>query len=68
MAKPEMGTKRQCLKCEARFNDLKRPQIVCPMCGAAHDLDAATRSRRTKRVTVTLLEKPAESPAAAAGE
>lgn len=53
MAKPEMGTKRQCMACTARFYDLKKPKIICPKCGAAHDLDAATRARKTRRTTET---------------
>ena len=28
------GTKRTCQACEARFYDLARSPIVCPMCGA----------------------------------
>ena len=28
------GTKRTCQACEARFYDLARTPIVCPMCGA----------------------------------
>ncbi|MGI6246314.1 MAG: TIGR02300 family protein [Pseudochelatococcus sp.] len=34
MAKPELGTKRQCLSCGAKFYDLNRDPILCPKCGA----------------------------------
>lgn len=33
MAKPELGTKRQCLNCGAKFYDLNKDPILCPKCG-----------------------------------
>lgn len=51
-----MGTKRQCMACAARFYDLKKSKITCPKCGAAHDLDAATKARKTRRTTETATE------------
>ena len=33
MAKPELGAKRQCQHCGAKFFDLNRDPIVCPKCG-----------------------------------
>jgi len=38
MAKPEWGVKRSCPSCGARFYDLQNDPIVCPSCGAPHDL------------------------------
>ena len=35
MAKPELGTKRLCLSCGAKFYDLNRDPATCPKCGAA---------------------------------
>ena len=32
MAKPELGTKRVCVSCAARFYDLTRRPAVCPRC------------------------------------
>jgi len=32
MAKPELGTKRVCVSCGARFYDLTRVPAVCPKC------------------------------------
>ena len=32
MAKPELGTKRVCVSCGARFYDLARAPAVCPTC------------------------------------
>jgi uncharacterized protein (TIGR02300 family) len=34
------GTKRTCQACEARFYDLGRDTIICPMCGADYALPA----------------------------
>ncbi len=33
MAKPELGTKRLCGSCGAKFYDLGKDPIVCPKCG-----------------------------------
>jgi uncharacterized protein (TIGR02300 family) len=33
VAKPELGAKRQCQACAAKFFDLNRDPIVCPKCG-----------------------------------
>jgi uncharacterized protein (TIGR02300 family) len=38
VAKPELGTKRQCRSCSNRFYDLNRDPIVCPKCGAKFEL------------------------------
>ena len=38
MAKPELGTKRQCRSCDNRFYDLNRDPILCPKCGAVFQL------------------------------
>ena len=46
MAKPEWGTKRSCHSCGARFYDLRREPIVCPICGAIHDPERQPRPRR----------------------
>ena len=33
LAKPELGTKRQCQNCGAKFFDLNKDPVVCPKCG-----------------------------------
>ncbi len=33
MVKPELGTKRVCVSCGARFYDLGKSPAVCPKCG-----------------------------------
>lgn len=42
VAKPELGTKRQCRSCGNRFYDLARDPIVCPKCGTVFEV-AATK-------------------------
>ena len=45
MAKPELGSKRQCQNCGAKFFDLNKDPIVCPKCGTVFQ-GAAARARR----------------------
>ncbi len=35
-ARPERGTKRTCLNCDARFYDLARIPAICPKCGTEY--------------------------------
>ena len=44
MAKPELGIKRQCQNCGAKFFDLNRAPILCPKCGATFQPAAVTRA------------------------
>jgi uncharacterized protein (TIGR02300 family) len=46
MAKPELGTKRVCVSCGARFYDLTRQPAVCPKCGTEQPAEQP-RPRRT---------------------
>ena len=46
MAKPELGTKRHCGSCGAKFYDLGKDPITCPKCGTVFQLAAvAPRTR-----------------------
>jgi uncharacterized protein (TIGR02300 family) len=38
VAKPELGTKRLCASCGAKFYDLNHDPIACPKCGAAYEV------------------------------
>lgn len=38
MAKPELGTKRVCQSCGAKFYDLSKDPITCPKCGAIYEV------------------------------
>jgi uncharacterized protein (TIGR02300 family) len=44
VAKPELGLKRQCMSCGAKFYDLNKNPIVCPKCSAAFQASAMTRA------------------------
>ena len=39
MAKPELGTKRVCVACGARFYDLMKVGAVCPKCGTEQPIE-----------------------------
>jgi uncharacterized protein (TIGR02300 family) len=38
VAKPELGTKRLCAGCGAKFYDLNKDPIVCPKCGTVYEV------------------------------
>ncbi|HZB39258.1 MAG TPA: TIGR02300 family protein [Beijerinckiaceae bacterium] len=43
MAKPELGSKRLCMQCGAKFYDLNKDPAVCPKCGTPMQASAVTR-------------------------
>lgn len=46
MVKPELGSKRLCTNCGAKFYDLNKDPIVCPKCHTAMELvTVSTRGR-----------------------
>jgi uncharacterized protein (TIGR02300 family) len=45
VAKIELGTKRQCQNCGAKFFDLNKDPIVCPKCGTVFQGVAARAQR-----------------------
>jgi uncharacterized protein (TIGR02300 family) len=45
VAKAELGTKRQCQNCGAKFFDLNKDPIICPKCGTIFQGAAAARVR-----------------------
>ena len=61
LAKPELGTKRQCQNCGAKFFDLNKDPIVCPKCGTV--FQGAARVRAAAKP----MEEEAERAAATAG-
>lgn len=60
MVNPELGTKRTCTTCGARFYDLNKTPILCPKCGAENEKDVvkikrggkSSRSDAAKKVAV----------------
>ena len=50
MAKPELGTKRLCTNCGAKFYDLSKDPIVCPKCHTVLELAAVSARSRPEAV------------------
>ncbi len=57
MSKPELGTKRDCPSCGAKFYDLNKSPAVCPKCKHEFVPDTGAKAKRAKPV-----EKPKEKP------
>ena len=45
VAKPELGTKRLCAGCGAKYYDLNKDPIVCPKCRTVHGAGGGQRAR-----------------------
>ena len=45
MAKPELGIKRLCAGCGAKFYDLNKDPIVCPKCSTVFEVAPSARPR-----------------------
>ena len=72
MAKPELGSKRVCVSCSARFYDLTKMPAVCPKCGAEQPVEqprarrvaaALPEDRRPKKAAPELDDADAEAEA-----
>jgi uncharacterized protein (TIGR02300 family) len=50
VAKPELGTKRLCAHCGAKFYDLSKNPIVCPKCDTVMELAAVAPRGRPEPV------------------
>ena len=50
MTKPELGTKRLCAGCNAKFYDLHKTKIVCTMCEAVFVLPNPVPERPRRAV------------------
>ena len=49
LAKSELGTKRLCAECGAKYYDLNRDPILCPKCGATFELVVATAKAKPEK-------------------
>jgi uncharacterized protein (TIGR02300 family) len=47
MAKPDLGNKRQCQSCSAKFFDLNKDPIICPKCGSIFQVVLPRAGTRT---------------------
>ena len=62
MAKPELGTKRLCSNCGAKFYDLSTDPIVCPKCATVFTV-AAVSSRARPDAAAARAKAPVEEEA-----
>ncbi len=68
MAKPELGTKRLCGNCGAKFYDLSKDPIVCPKCHTVLELAAVNARSRPEPVAAARAAAPAPEEEIAAPE
>jgi predicted nucleic acid-binding Zn-ribbon protein len=59
MAGKDLGTKHVCFKCGTRFYDLKKPEPICPKCGADQRQSPAAKPAEKRRAQ----PKPPPPPA-----
>jgi uncharacterized protein (TIGR02300 family) len=64
VAKPELGIKRQCGNCGAKFYDLARSPILCPKCGTVYEVNVAP-ARRAAAKAAPVEEAEVVQPAGA---
>ena len=62
MAKPELGTKRLCGNCAAKFYDLGKDPIVCPKCHTVLQLAAITSRSRPEPARAQAVAEEAVVP------
>jgi uncharacterized protein (TIGR02300 family) len=61
VAKPELGTKRLCASCGAKFYDLNKDPIHCPKCGTVHTV-AVVVSRSRPEPPPVVVPRPPVAP------
>ncbi|GHB24962.1 TIGR02300 family protein [Pseudovibrio japonicus] len=61
VARPELGTKRLCVACGAKYYDLNRDPIICPKCGDM--FDPGKLAKTAKAVKAVQKEEAEEAPA-----
>lgn len=62
LALPDRGEKHVCLRCQTRFYDLKRPQLICPRCGADQVEEAAKIAAATPKKKSRAKAAPVAAP------
>ncbi|MFZ5443753.1 MAG: TIGR02300 family protein [Myxococcota bacterium] len=61
MPAKDLGTKHVCFKCSTKFYDLKKPDPVCPKCGAdQREATAKPEGRRSRLSAVPKIIEPIE--------
>ena len=62
VAKPELGMKRLCASCSAKFYDLNHDPITCPKCGAVHEVAPVPRRGGRPNAPARPVAQEAELP------
>jgi len=57
VVKPELGIKRTCPNCTARFYDLMKSPAECPKCGHAFDPEVLLKPRRPRPEPVRVVKE-----------
>lgn len=65
MAKPELGTKRLCPGCGAKYYDLNRDPITCPKCGTIFEAVMTSRAAKAAKAAEKSEDDEEEDDAAA---
>lgn len=65
-ATKELGNKHVCFKCGTRFYDLKKPEPICPKCGADQRQSPVVKPAAEKRVRAPARPVAPVEPAEAA--
>jgi uncharacterized protein (TIGR02300 family) len=68
VAKPELGTKRLCAHCGAKFYDLNHAPITCPKCGTVFEATAPTSRGRPDAARAPVREVETVAPETADAE
>ncbi len=63
MAKPELGTKRLCASCGAKFYDLNKDPITCPKCGTVYEVAVVAPRGRPDAAAAARAAAPTTEPA-----
>jgi len=63
VAKPELGTKRLCGNCAAKFYDLNKTPIVCPKCHTVMEIAAVTTRPRPEPAAARAAAVPVKEEA-----
>jgi uncharacterized protein (TIGR02300 family) len=61
VAKPELGTKRLCASCGAKFYDLNKSPIICPKCQTVYEVAPPPRSRSDRGAAAAVQEEAPEA-------
>jgi uncharacterized protein (TIGR02300 family) len=62
VAKPELGTKRLCAHCGARFYDLNHAPATCPKCGTVFEAVAVSTRGRAESARASAREVETVTP------